>query len=116
MSAAAPCVICVSVGKEQRISRAVTARFSRTHSYLHSALVLSRKVDRRNPSRVSEAIKYNTIESALALIVSFLINAAVVAVFARGFFVEHCAILRCVDGVSALAVPRCGADLATHDL
>lgn len=41
--------------------------------------------------RVAEAVKYNTIESAIALGVSFIINAAVVAVFAKGFFLERCA-------------------------
>eukprot|EP00466_Bigelowiella_natans_P017230 jgi/Bigna1/58316/fgenesh1_pm.73_\ len=54
--------------------------------YLHSALVLSRKIDRSNPGKVREAIKYNAIESAVALLVSFFINAAIVVTFARGFF------------------------------
>ena len=54
--------------------------------YLHSALVQSRNVNRKNPMAVEEACKYNTIESAVALLVSFFINAAVVTVFARGFF------------------------------
>ena len=54
--------------------------------YLHSALVQSRKIDRQNHHAVEEANKYNAIESTVALIVSFFINAAVVTVFARGFF------------------------------
>jgi NRAMP (natural resistance-associated macrophage protein)-like metal ion transporter len=56
--------------------------------YLHSALVQSRNINRKNPQAVEEACKYNAIESAVALIVSFFINAAVVTVFARGFFAE----------------------------
>lgn len=58
--------------------------------YLHSALVLSRRVDRDSPAKVREAIKYNAIESALALLVSFFINAAIVVTFAEGFFNKEC--------------------------
>ena len=57
--------------------------------YLHSALVQSRNINRKNPVAVEEACKYNAIESAVALIVSFFINAAVVTVFARGFFADN---------------------------
>ena len=54
--------------------------------YLHSALVTSRNVNRENPREVALANKYFTIEAAVALFVSFLINGAVVSVFAKGFF------------------------------
>merc|ERR1711871_400982 len=59
--------------------------------YLHSSLVKSRMVARNNPAKVAEANKYNAMESSLALLVSFFINAAVVCVFAHGFFNKHCA-------------------------
>ena len=59
--------------------------------YLHSALVQSRQVNRRLPSKVKEANFYFSIEAAIALSVSFSINFAVVCVFARGFFNEACA-------------------------
>jgi natural resistance-associated macrophage protein len=59
--------------------------------YLHSALVLSRKVDRRRPAHVKEANKYFAIDSAIALTVSFVINLAVVSVFAYHFFDHGCA-------------------------
>lgn len=52
--------------------------------YLHSALVKSRKVDRKQPTKVKEANYYFFIEAAIALFVSFLINVFVVAVFAHG--------------------------------
>jgi len=73
--------------------------------YLHSALVQSRKVDRTRPETVHTANKYNAIESSGALFFSFLINLAVVAVFARAFFVEACASnidtnMACVPGSS----------------
>lgn len=54
--------------------------------YLHSALVQSRKVNRKSAVKVAEANKYFAIEAAIALFVSFLINLAVVAVFSEAFF------------------------------
>uniref|UniRef100_A0A6Q2X2P3 Solute carrier family 11 member 2 n=1 Tax=Esox lucius TaxID=8010 RepID=A0A6Q2X2P3_ESOLU len=54
--------------------------------YLHSALVKSRQIDRRNNEEVKEANKYYFIESTIALFVSFLINVFVVAVFAEAFY------------------------------
>lgn len=52
--------------------------------YLHSALVKSRKVDRKQASKVKEANYYFFIEASIALFVSFIINVFVVAVFAHG--------------------------------
>lgn len=54
--------------------------------YLHSALVKSRDVDRKNWRRIKEANFYFFIESAIALLVSFVINLFVVAVFAEAFY------------------------------
>jgi len=54
--------------------------------YLHSALVKSREIDRKEVDEVKEANKYFFIESALALFVSFLINVFVVSVFAESFY------------------------------
>ncbi|KAL2077412.1 hypothetical protein ACEWY4_026916 [Coilia grayii] len=54
--------------------------------YLHSALVKSRQIDRRNKNEVSEANKYFLIESAIALFVSLIINIFVVGVFAEAFY------------------------------
>mmetsp|Transcript_11325 Transcript_11325/g.31554 ORF Transcript_11325/g.31554 Transcript_11325/m.31554 type:complete len:546 (-) Transcript_11325:263-1900(-) len=59
--------------------------------YLHSGLVLSRKVDRENRHRVNDAINYNFIESAMALLVSFFINLAIVATNASNFYSPSCA-------------------------
>jgi natural resistance-associated macrophage protein len=50
--------------------------------YLHSALVLTRKVDHTSKRQVNEANIYNNIESALSLFVSFIINTAVISTFA----------------------------------
>ena len=54
--------------------------------YLHSALVKSRKIDRKVKEEVTEANYYYFIESAVALSVSFFINVFVVAVFAHGLY------------------------------
>lgn len=54
--------------------------------YLHSALVKSRKIDRTQPTKVKEANYYFFIEASIALLVSFIINVFVVAVFAHGMF------------------------------
>eukprot|EP00884_Botryococcus_braunii_P012365 jgi/Botrbrau1/21129/Bobra.0061s0023.1 len=54
--------------------------------YLHSALVHSRKVDIRYVARKREALRYFSIESAVALLVALFINIACVSVFAVGFY------------------------------
>ncbi|KAK3868545.1 hypothetical protein Pcinc_026075 [Petrolisthes cinctipes] len=54
--------------------------------YLHSALVKSREVDRKNKDEVREANKYFFIEACVALLCSFIINVFVVSVFAEGLY------------------------------
>jgi len=57
--------------------------------YLHSALVKSREVDRSKKINKRDANLYFTIESAIALFVSFIINVFVVSVFAEAFYARH---------------------------
>ncbi|GFP89872.1 metal transporter nramp2, partial [Phtheirospermum japonicum] len=54
--------------------------------FLYSALVQSRKIDLKKKGRVQEALNYYTIESLLAVFVSFVINLFVTTVFAKGFY------------------------------
>ncbi|KAL1821910.1 hypothetical protein ACET3Z_016779 [Daucus carota] len=54
--------------------------------FLHSALVQSRKVDLTKKGYVQEALNYYTIESSIAVFVTFLINLCVTTVFAKGFY------------------------------
>lgn len=54
--------------------------------FLYSALVLSRKIDPTKKSRVQEALNYYTIESSIAVFVTFVINLFVTTVFAKGFY------------------------------
>ena len=57
--------------------------------YLHSALVKSRDVDRSKKINKRDANLYFTIESGIALFVSFIINVFVVSVFAEAFHARH---------------------------
>ncbi len=54
--------------------------------YLHSALVKTRKIDRKNPAAVKQANKYFFIEGAISILASFIISAMVIGVFANGFY------------------------------
>ncbi|GMI64926.1 NRAMP metal ion transporter 2 [Hibiscus trionum] len=54
--------------------------------FLHSALVQSRKIDPKKRGRVQEALNYYSIESSIALLVSFMINLFVTTIFAKGFY------------------------------
>jgi len=54
--------------------------------YLHSALVKSRDIDRKQPKKVKEANYYFFIEACIALAISFVINVFVVSVFAHGMY------------------------------
>ncbi|XP_062209336.1 metal transporter Nramp6-like [Phragmites australis] len=54
--------------------------------FLHSALVQSRKIDPHKEYEVCEALRYYSIESTMALVVPFMINLFVTAVFAKGFY------------------------------
>lgn len=59
--------------------------------YLHSALVADRGVDKNDAKEVKEANFYFMLDSAIALTVSFVVNLALLASFASGFFSERCA-------------------------
>jgi manganese transport protein len=53
--------------------------------YLHSALVQSRKLQKDGPS-VRSALRFNTIDSVVALTVAFFVNAAILVLAATVFF------------------------------
>jgi manganese transport protein len=55
--------------------------------YMHSALVQSRDVT-RSPQAVTEACKFNLIDSAVAMNCAFLVNAAILIVAAATFFAQ----------------------------
>jgi manganese transport protein len=53
--------------------------------YLHSALVQSRRVERDEPS-IRKAIRFNTIDSVVALSIAFLVNAGILVLAATVFY------------------------------
>lgn len=53
--------------------------------YLHSSLVQTRKFD-RTPVGIKQALKYNFIDSAIALNLAFFVNAAILILAAATFF------------------------------
>jgi manganese transport protein len=53
--------------------------------YLHSALVQTRKIERTEKG-IKQAIKFNRIDSAVALNIAFLVNAAILILSATVFF------------------------------
>ncbi len=53
--------------------------------YLHSALVQSRKLQ-RNERSIQTAIRFNTIDSIVALAIAFFVNAAILVLAATAFF------------------------------
>nr|ACE80695.1 natural resistance-associated macrophage protein isotype II [Perkinsus marinus] len=59
--------------------------------YLHSALVQSRKIDKNNHEFVKQANMYLTVDACCSILISFIINMAVVCSFAYGMFSLHCA-------------------------
>lgn len=52
--------------------------------YLHSALVQTRRFD-RTPSGIRQAIRFNTIDSVIALNLAFFVNAAILILAAAAF-------------------------------
>jgi manganese transport protein len=53
--------------------------------YLHSALVQSRRLQKDEPS-IRRAIRFNTIDSTVALAIAFLVNASILVLAATVFF------------------------------
>ncbi|MEO6406889.1 MAG: Nramp family divalent metal transporter [Ferruginibacter sp.] len=53
--------------------------------YLHSALVQSRKIEKTNAG-IKQALKFNRIDTTIALNIAFLVNAAILIVSAAVFF------------------------------
>src|ERR1017187_8421167 len=53
--------------------------------YLHSALVQSRQLQKNEPS-VRQAVRFNTIDSTVALIIAFFVNAAILVLAAMVFY------------------------------
>jgi len=82
--------------------------------FLHSGLVLSRKVRRTSPRRVHDAIWYTRLETTFALLFSFYINLTVVATNDAKFYSPPCAALP--DGPFACLPSKIGVASSDDDV
>ena len=81
--------------------------------YLHSALVQTRKVSRDEKS-LWKAIKFNTIDSAIALNMAFFVNAAILVLAASVFFTSGHQQVAALKDAHQLLAPLLGNQWASH--
>ena len=79
--------------------------------YLHSALVQSRKIE-RTPQGIKEAIKFNIIDSVVALNLAFFVNSAILVMSAAVFFQAGYTQVADIVDAHALLAPLVGTTLA----
>ena len=78
--------------------------------YLHSSLVQTRKFE-RTPIEIRKAIKFNLIDSAVALNLALFVNAAILIIAASTFFNTGIAVTEIQDAHKMMA-PMLGSTLA----
>ncbi|MDE1193257.1 MAG: Nramp family divalent metal transporter [Arachidicoccus sp.] len=79
--------------------------------YLHSALVQTRKI-KRTHNGIKKALKYNTIDSAIALNIAFLVNAAILILAATVFFKSGNTGVAKIEDAYQMLAPLLGSKLA----
>jgi len=79
--------------------------------YLHSALVQTRKIS-NDPKGIKRAIKYNLIDSGIALNVAFFVNAAILILAASVFFTSGNTEVAHIQDAHRLLEPLLGSKLA----
>jgi manganese transport protein len=79
--------------------------------YLHSSLVQTRKFE-RTPHDIKKAIKYNTIDSAVALNLALFVNAAILILSATTFFKQGKTDVAEIQDAHELLAPMLGSTLA----
>ncbi|MFQ5341846.1 MAG: Nramp family divalent metal transporter [Anaerolineae bacterium] len=79
--------------------------------YLHSSLVQTRKVG-RNRKEIREAIRWNTIDSAVALNLAFFVNAAILVMAAAVFYRNGYNEVAEIQDAHRLLEPLLGAAIA----
>lgn len=70
--------------------------------YLHSALVQTRKIDRTKQG-IKQALKWSFVDSAIALNIAFLVNAAILVLAATAFFKNGIVVDQIKDAHSLLS-------------
>ncbi len=79
--------------------------------YLHSSLVQTRRVE-RSERGIREAIKFNVIDSAVALNLAFLVNAAILILAAATFYERGMFEIAEIQDAHALLEPLLGSKFA----
>jgi manganese transport protein len=79
--------------------------------YLHSSLVQTRKIQRTNV-HVSQAIKYNIIDSAVALNLALFVNAAILILAATTFYKNGFTEVKQIQDAHQMLTPLLGSTLA----
>jgi manganese transport protein len=79
--------------------------------YLHSSLVQTRRFD-RTPSAIAKAIKYNIIDSAIALNAAFFVNAAILILAASTFYNNGLFEIASIEEAHKMLSPLLGSNLA----
>ena len=79
--------------------------------YLHSSLVQTRRID-ANPAAQREALRYNLVDTVLALNIAFLINAAILVLSASTFF-SRGIVVNELQQAHELLTPLLGTTLAS---
>jgi manganese transport protein len=80
--------------------------------YLHSALVQTRKIKKTNQG-IKQALKYSFIDSAIALNIAFLINAAILILAATVFFQTGKTEIAEIKQAHELLSPMLGSNFAS---
>lgn len=79
--------------------------------YLHSALVQSRKIERSSKG-IKNALKYNLIDSTIAMNIAFLVNAAILILAASTFFKGGFHNIEGIEDAYQMLTPLLGTQLA----
>jgi manganese transport protein len=80
--------------------------------YLHSSLVQTRRIDSSTNKGIWSAIKYNFIDSAIALNAAFFVNAAILVLAASTFFKAGMFEVAEIQDAHKLLAPLLGTNLA----
>lgn len=79
--------------------------------YLHSALVQTRKI-KNDPTSIKTALKFNLVDSTIALNLAFLVNAAILILAAKVFFTTGNTHVAKIEDAHSLMAPLLGSKLA----
>ncbi|MEY4594647.1 MAG: hypothetical protein RIQ47_1057 [Bacteroidota bacterium] len=79
--------------------------------YLHSSLVQTRKIE-RNPKSIKRALKFNLIDSTIALNLAFFVNAAILVLAASTFYNNGLFDVAEIQDAHQFLAPLLGTELA----